>query len=445
MAARQRPSLHRRIARIGPCTLVAGVMLAPDAATACSAPVERDYTTVVTCSAAIAEQTFVVPPGVRALRVIAVGASGGNGSPRSRRRLRHAAGRRARREGRGRQRTAARDAGAQAVHPGRRDRRQHGWPAAGSRWLQRRRQGRHRGPRTDSQTPTTARAAVAAGRRTCGPAASSIARATRPPRASSSPLAAVAAGGLLVVVQRPRRLGQHRRRRQRGRQPVGRRRRRRAAGHRRWRRRRDPHGRRPRRRAVRRGGHARRGRPRCRQRRIRQPGRRRWWGRRNVRRRRRHGRRRSVHLGLGRWRRLEPRSGGRLVRARLPRSRLGDDRLPPGHRRPASVGHRDPTAGRPGPAPADRQRNAAGAAAHRHRRARHRPVGDPVGRADDPAAPGADAVGLTEAMLLGGCDRRAAAPGVRPPADALRRRCAPAAPGRTSCRGCPRCRRGDIA
>lgn len=53
---------------------------APVAQAACSKPVFHDPNTVVDCPAAGAEQSFVVPRGVRKVRVIAIGGGGGAGS-----------------------------------------------------------------------------------------------------------------------------------------------------------------------------------------------------------------------------------------------------------------------------------------------------------------------------------------------------------------------------
>jgi hypothetical protein len=72
---------RRRIGLSAALALGAASLLAPSPAAACSAPVQRDGTTFVTCSATAVEHAFVVPPGVRSLRVIAAGGSGGDGSP----------------------------------------------------------------------------------------------------------------------------------------------------------------------------------------------------------------------------------------------------------------------------------------------------------------------------------------------------------------------------
>ena len=74
-------SLRRRVfaAALGPALLCAA-LAAPQAEAACSKPVFKDPNTVVDCKATGTEQRFRVPAGVRTVRVIAIGAGGGDGS-----------------------------------------------------------------------------------------------------------------------------------------------------------------------------------------------------------------------------------------------------------------------------------------------------------------------------------------------------------------------------
>jgi hypothetical protein len=60
--------------------LGAAAIAPANAAAACSKPVFQDPNTVVQCPAIGVEQSFRVPAGVRRLRVIVIGAAGGNGS-----------------------------------------------------------------------------------------------------------------------------------------------------------------------------------------------------------------------------------------------------------------------------------------------------------------------------------------------------------------------------
>src|SRR5687768_16225118 len=83
MAATRRSGRTNARARLVALTAIgwlAGLVLAPSAGAVCAPPVPDGAGLVVTCPPVGREQTFVVPPGVTSLRVVAVGASGGAGA-----------------------------------------------------------------------------------------------------------------------------------------------------------------------------------------------------------------------------------------------------------------------------------------------------------------------------------------------------------------------------